>query len=85
MAQTRVPCIGRQILNHCITREVPVVAFNSYKRIKQLETKIRLYCRLYLAMYLPFPMLFISLYGFESPSSVLLFQPEGLPLVFLIK
>ena len=23
-AQTRVPCIGRQILNHCATREVPV-------------------------------------------------------------
>ena len=24
-AQTRVPCIGRQILNHCATREVPWV------------------------------------------------------------
>ncbi|KAJ8796084.1 hypothetical protein J1605_018232 [Eschrichtius robustus] len=22
-ARTRVPCIGRQILNHCVTREVP--------------------------------------------------------------
>ena len=26
-AQTRVPCIGRQILNHCATREVPILAF----------------------------------------------------------
>ena len=25
--QTRVPCIGRQILNHCTTREVQVVCF----------------------------------------------------------
>ena len=25
-ALTRVPCIGRQILNHCATREVPQVA-----------------------------------------------------------
>ena len=25
-AQTRVPCIGRQILNHCATREVPYVS-----------------------------------------------------------
>ena len=23
-AQTRVPCIGRQILNHCATREAPI-------------------------------------------------------------
>ena len=26
-AQTRVPCIGRQILNHCATREVPPCLF----------------------------------------------------------
>ena len=26
-AQTRVPCIGRQILNHCTTREAPKVYF----------------------------------------------------------
>ena len=26
-AQTRVPCIGRQILNHCATREVPLCDF----------------------------------------------------------
>ena len=30
-ARTRVPCIGRQILNHCATREVPVIFFNSCK------------------------------------------------------
>ena len=24
-AQTRVPCIGRQILNHCATREAPAL------------------------------------------------------------
>ena len=27
-ARTRVPCIGRQILNHCATREAPVFVFN---------------------------------------------------------
>ena len=26
-ARTRVPCIGRQILNHCATREAPRIAF----------------------------------------------------------
>ena len=26
-ARTRVPCIGRQILNHCATREAPLLAF----------------------------------------------------------
>ena len=26
-ARTRVPCIGRQILNHCATREAPVFFF----------------------------------------------------------
>ena len=26
-AQTRVPCIGRRILNHCATREVPILFF----------------------------------------------------------
>ena len=26
-ARTRVPCIGRQILNHCATREAPILPF----------------------------------------------------------
>ena len=26
-ARARVPCIGRQILNHCATREAPIVGF----------------------------------------------------------
>ena len=26
-ARTRVPCIGRQILNHCATREAPLISF----------------------------------------------------------
>ena len=29
-ARTRVPCIGRQILNHCATREAPCVSFYLY-------------------------------------------------------
>ena len=28
-ARTRVPCIGRQILNHCATREAPLFCFDS--------------------------------------------------------
>ena len=31
-AQTRVPCIGRQILNHCATREAQELAFDVGKR-----------------------------------------------------
>ena len=27
-ARTRIPCIGRQILNHCATREAPKISFN---------------------------------------------------------
>ena len=29
-ARTHVPCIGRQILNHCATREVPPTLFTFY-------------------------------------------------------
>ena len=29
-ARTRVPCIGRQILNHCATREAPWLIFLSF-------------------------------------------------------
>ena len=29
-ARTRVPCVGRQILNHCTTREAPILAFNIF-------------------------------------------------------
>ena len=29
-AQTRVPCIGRQILNHCASREAPSVGVFSF-------------------------------------------------------
>ena len=28
-ARTRVPCIGRQTLSHCATREAPVLLFNA--------------------------------------------------------
>ena len=28
-ARSRVPCIGRQILNHCATREAPDLTFKS--------------------------------------------------------
>ena len=30
-ARTRVPCIGRQILNHCATREAPMLLFRAYR------------------------------------------------------
>ena len=32
-ARTRVPCIGRRILNHCTTREVPPILLYSYSFI----------------------------------------------------
>ena len=36
-ARTRVPCIGRQILNHCATREAPSVEFLSTLFFQSLE------------------------------------------------
>ena len=32
-AQTRVPCIGRQILNHCATREAPRLFLNTHEGV----------------------------------------------------
>ena len=32
-ARTHVPCIGRQILNHCATREARGLLFDSYNRV----------------------------------------------------
>ena len=35
-ARTRVPCISRQILNHCATREAPPLSFKSRKGERSL-------------------------------------------------
>ena len=35
-ARTRVPCIGRQILNHCATREAPSSSLESLKSLRIL-------------------------------------------------
>ena len=43
-ARTHVPCIGRQILNHCAAREVPGVCFESvyiYMCLQELHGRIR--------------------------------------------
>ena len=37
--RTRVPCIGRQILNHCATREAPLNAFNMLVCLDELVCK----------------------------------------------
>ena len=39
-ARTRVPCISRQILNHCATREAPVVSHFKLLQIKLLWTLV---------------------------------------------
>ena len=48
-ARTCVPCIGRQILNHCATREAPNVCFmisflfcSTNSRYKQIKSKMHL-------------------------------------------
>ena len=38
-ARTRDPCIGRQILNHCTTREAPKLAFLSVIFVYFLGTR----------------------------------------------
>ena len=48
-ARTHVPCIGRQILNHCATREVPTVWFSDVSRelplwFKRKPQQIRSQC-----------------------------------------
>ena len=43
-ARTRVPCLGRRILNHCATREAPCVTFipNLFKRYNSLASILTL-------------------------------------------
>ena len=36
-AQTHIPCIGRRILNHCATREVPIVRVLVGEKEKEKE------------------------------------------------
>uniref|UniRef100_A0A8C6F8N6 Polycomb group ring finger 6 n=1 Tax=Monodon monoceros TaxID=40151 RepID=A0A8C6F8N6_MONMO len=39
-ARTRVPCISRRTLNHCATREAPIIfLFSTFKRKFQTHTK----------------------------------------------
>ena len=59
------------------------LSFDSNRR-KELQTKRYLYCVLYLLMYLPLAVLFISLCAFELLSSVLSFCPGGFLLAFII-
>ena len=40
-ARTRVPCIGRQILNHCATREAP---WNIFYKVKYLIFEVHFLC-----------------------------------------
>ena len=40
-ARTRVPCIGRQILNHCATREAPHRLFDCNDGLKKGEQESR--------------------------------------------
>ena len=40
-ARTRVPCIGRQILNHCATREAPKGDFQVSERNKHVVEMLR--------------------------------------------
>ena len=42
-ARTRVPCIGRQILNHCATREAPS---SHFLKTRQLRFKTKNFCKL---------------------------------------
>ena len=45
--------------------------------ITQKKIEKHIYSLLYLPTYLPFPVFFISLWGFELFSDVICFQPEG--------
>ena len=41
--RTHVPCIDRQILNHCTTREVPILLFFSGSRFEVFVNLITLF------------------------------------------
>ena len=43
-AQTRVPCISRQILNHCATREALSSLFKNWKKFAALHGWVPLFC-----------------------------------------
>ena len=40
--QTRVPCTGRRVLNHCTTREVPIHLFKVYNSKEFLDSSSRI-------------------------------------------
>ena len=62
-ARTRVPCIGRRILNHCTTREAPAAFLTSVWR-PYLSTSILL----------PFPQQSLTLLSWVPPAQA----PPGL-------
>ena len=76
---------------HCVPiRFIIVVLFlcllNHISKKEELQTKkySNTGFYIYLCGQLPLPVIFISSYGFELLPSILSFQPEGLPLAFLL-
>ena len=60
-ARTRVPCIGRQTLNHCATREALYFIFNQHRTVQKVCLSTYLYSFLFFNMFLIF-ILFIIIY-----------------------
>ena len=68
-ARTRVPCIGRQILNHCTTREAPTLHF--FNEGKETNILVSILCARLCAKCFPYvsqhPMRKIVLFLFHRP------------------
>lgn len=54
-------------------------------QIEEDNTIKNMFIMSFIFIELPLPVLFFSLFGFKLLSSVLAFQPDGIPLVSLIE
>ena len=62
-AQTRIPCIGRQILNHCTTREVAIQAFYYFLNYLIYCVCVYKYTYIFLAFFFEFLNFIYFLYS----------------------
>ena len=87
-AQTHVPCIGRQTLNHCATREAPWVLFlYPFSKTVSLVGAFNPFTfKVIIDMYVPMTI-FLIVFGFVfvGPFLLLCFPLREVPLAFVVE